>query len=41
MGNQPSSPNSPPPPPVVEICDFECQRQKNLVLLKLALDNMP
>ena len=31
--------NSPPPPPVVEICDFECQRQKNLVLLKLALDN--
>jgi hypothetical protein len=43
MGNQPSSPqpppNSPPPPPVVEICDLECQRQKNLVLLKLALDN--
>jgi hypothetical protein len=43
MGNQPSSPtpppNSPPPPPVVELCDLECQRQKNLVLLKLALDN--
>ena len=44
MGNQPSSPqppssNSPPPPPVVELCDLECQRQKNIVLLKLALDN--
>lgn len=43
MGNQPSSPqpppNSPPPPPVVELCDLECQRQKNLALLKLALDN--
>ena len=43
MGNQPSSPappsNSSPPPPVVELCDLECQRQKNLVLLKLALDN--
>jgi len=45
MGNQTSSPslplppNSSPPPPVVELCDLECQRQKNLVLLKLALDN--
>jgi hypothetical protein len=43
MGNQPSSPtpppNSPPPPPVVELCDLECQRQKTLALLKLALDN--
>lgn len=42
MGNQPSSPSSPnssPPLPVVELCDLECQRQKNIVLLKLALDN--
>jgi len=44
MGNQQSSqplpvPNSSPPPPVVELCDLECQRQKNLALLKLALDN--
>lgn len=45
MGNQQSSqplplpPNSSPPPPVVELCDLECQRQKNIVLLKLALDN--
>ena len=42
MGNQPSSPpppNTPPPPPPVPVCDLECLHQKNLAMLKLALDN--
>jgi hypothetical protein len=42
MGNQPSGPspqNNNGAQPVVEICDLKCQKQKNLALLKLALDN--
>ena len=40
MGNQPSAPPppSPPPPPLPEPCDLNCQKQKDLVLLKSALD---
>ena len=46
MGNQPSSPQpSPAPqatpmtiPPLPPPCDMECQKQKNLALLKTALD---
>jgi len=44
MGNQPSSPSPPPeaPPPSIPPppppCDLECQKQKNLDLLKTALD---
>jgi hypothetical protein len=45
MGNQPSSPPpntppAPPPPPPVPVCDLECLHQKNLAMLKLALDNI-
>ena len=45
MGNQPSAPPSPPPPtapsppPLPPPCDMECEKQKNLALLKSALDN--
>lgn len=41
MGNTPSipSPQAPPPPPPVPVCDLECQRQKQLAELKLALDS--
>jgi hypothetical protein len=47
MGNQPSSPQQPSPvpqatpmtiPPLPPPCDMECQKQKNLALLKSALD---
>jgi len=44
MGNQTSSPSSPPEatlapiPPLPPPCDLECQKQKNLALLKTALD---
>jgi hypothetical protein len=42
MGNETSAPStssaSPPPPPV-SICDLDCQKQKDLALLKSALDN--
>jgi hypothetical protein len=48
MGNQPSapppppsppaSPPPPPPPPLPPPCDPNCQKQKDLVLLKSALD---
>ena len=47
MGNQPSAPappappaapSPPPPPPLPPPCDPDCQKQKNLVLLKSALD---
>jgi uncharacterized protein YdaT len=42
MGNQPSAPSQPnaptPPPPVIPVCDMDCQRQKQLSLLKSALD---
>jgi len=45
MGNQPSAPSAPPaptqppPPPLPPPCDLECQKQKQLALLKTALDN--
>ena len=45
MGNQPSAPSPPPaptqpaPPPLPPPCDLECQKQKQLALLKTALDN--
>lgn len=42
MGNQPSSPSAPQAPPpeqsVAPMCDLECQKQKDLVNLKQALD---
>jgi hypothetical protein len=46
MGNQQSSPPPsptpppppPPPPPPIIICDLDCQKQKQLALLKSALD---
>jgi hypothetical protein len=48
MGNQPSAPAPPPPPPAPPApppppplpppCDLECQKQKDLALLKTALD---
>jgi hypothetical protein len=47
MGNQPSAPtppappaapSPPPPPPLPPPCDPNCQKQKDLVLLKTALD---
>lgn len=46
MGNQPSSPAPPSPPPTPPIappplpppCDLNCQKQKQLALLKSALD---
>lgn len=43
MGNQPSSPDPPPtppiaPPPLPPPCDLDCQKQKQLALLKSALD---
>ena len=42
MGNQPSSPSPSPPlpplPPLAPQCDLECQKQKDLSLLKAALD---
>lgn len=43
MGNQPSAPApssapSPPPPPPLPMCDLNCQKQKDLALLKSALD---
>lgn len=40
MGNQPSAPPSPssPPPPPLAPCDLNCQKQKDLALLKSALD---
>jgi len=44
MGNQPSSPSAPPPPPtpapppLPPPCDLNCQKQKDLALLKTALD---
>ena len=43
MGNQPSSPPSAPapptsPPPLPPPCDLNCQKQKNLALLKTAMD---
>jgi len=49
MGNQPSAPAPPPPPPppppappppppLPPPCDLECQKQKDLALLKTALD---
>jgi len=42
MGNQPSAPapSAPPVPPPPPPCDPDCQKQKNLVLLKTALDNI-
>ena len=43
MGNAPSSarptPQPPPPPPLPPVCDLDCQRQKDLAVLKTALDN--
>jgi len=41
MGNQPSAPappSSPPPPLPPPMCDLNCQKQKDLALLKSALD---
>jgi len=41
MGNQPSAPpppSSPPAPPLPPPCDLNCQKQKDLALLKSALD---
>lgn len=44
MGNQTSAPSPPPEatptaiPPLPPPCDLECQKQKNLALLKTALD---
>jgi len=42
MGNQPSVPSppqsSPPSPPIPPPCDMDCQRQKQLDGLKIALD---
>ena len=45
MGNQTSAPTSSPKeetpitiPPLPPPCDLECQKQKNLALLKTALD---
>ena len=46
MGNQPSAPAPPPPqpppppplPPLPPPCDMDCQKAKNLALLKTALD---
>lgn len=44
MGNQSSAPEPPPPPPqqlpppLPPPCDLECQKQKNLDLLKTAFD---
>jgi hypothetical protein len=43
MGNQPSSPATPappsnPPPPISIACDADCQRQKDLKLLKSSMD---
>ena len=45
MGNQPSAPAPPPPaqpspPPLPPPCDPDCQKQKNLILLKSALDGI-
>ena len=47
MGNQPSSPQAPAPPPEIPVnipplppsCDLECQKQKQLVTLKQAMDS--
>uniref|UniRef100_A0A6C0JQ63 Uncharacterized protein n=1 Tax=viral metagenome TaxID=1070528 RepID=A0A6C0JQ63_9ZZZZ len=42
MGNQPSSPtqtSAPPLPPPPPPCDLNCQKDKDLALLKTALDN--
>lgn len=44
MGNQPSSPASAPapapaPPPLTITCDAQCQRDKNLALLKSEMDS--
>jgi hypothetical protein len=43
MGNAPSSarptPQSPPPPPLPPVCDLDCQRKKDLAILRTALDN--
>lgn len=44
MGNQPSSPASgpapvPAPPPLTITCDAQCQRDKNLALLKSQMDS--
>jgi hypothetical protein len=47
MGNQPSAPSPPsppqppppPPPPLPPPCDLDCQKQKQLVILKQALDD--
>jgi hypothetical protein len=47
MGNAPSAPSAPspseppppPPPPLPPVCDLDCQRQKDLAVLKTALDN--
>jgi len=46
MGNSPSAPSAapsapppPPPPPLPPVCDLNCQRQKDLAVLKTALDN--
>ena len=44
MGNAPSAPSRsapppPPPPPLPPVCDLDCQRQKDLKILRTALDN--
>jgi hypothetical protein len=46
MGNQPSAPPPPPPqatptsiPPLPPPCDLQCQKDKQLALLKTTLDN--
>jgi hypothetical protein len=43
MGNAPSSarptPQPPPPPPLPPVCDLDCQRRKDLAILRTALDN--
>jgi len=46
MGNSPSAPSAapsapppPPPPPLPPVCDLNCQRQKDLAVVKTALDN--
>lgn len=43
MGNAPSSarpaPQPPPPPPLPPVCDLDCQRKKDLAILRTALDN--
>lgn len=48
MGNQPSSPTppslpasiTPPPPPLPPPCDIQCQKEKQLALLKSNLDSI-